>query len=97
MSKETASNEWGPTRNEILDVVLIKNGVAPHNAAPEDFRRVTVSSPGTYEAQSHEDALKAIGEGYNVLQVVKPGFQNEHERAARDRANASGMTDRTKV
>jgi hypothetical protein len=90
-------DEWGPTRNEILDVVLIKDGVAPHNANPEDFRRINVAAEGTYAAAQHADVVAAEKEGYTILQVVKPGFQNEHERAAKDRANSAGYTDRTKV
>ena len=39
--------DYDAPRGETLDVVMLKAGVAAHDAKPEDFRRVTVQAEGT--------------------------------------------------
>lgn len=88
-------------RAERFDVVLLKDGVAPHTAKPEDFRRLPVTADGgPYNARADAAVLKAEAEGYTIVQVVSPGHRPEAERDAIRRAHEAAMgppLDRAKI
>lgn len=89
--------EYDSPKSENFDVVMLKKDVLPHKATEDDIKRVNVSAEGTWNARSAPAVEAAEKEGWTILQVTKPGFLNEHERAARERAHHIALTDRTKV
>lgn len=96
---EKRARDYGAPRTEAFDVVLVKDGVLPHAAKPEDFKRIPLTAEGAYAARSHAEVDAAEKAGFTVLQVMGPGQATEAERMARSRAQDAiyGAFDRTKV
>lgn len=84
-----------PQRTEAFDVVLIKNGVAPHTAKSADFKRVRVTGTDTIDALTSE--IVGAEKDYRPLFATPPGAITEPEAMARSRELEGPATDRSKI
>jgi len=86
------SEENEMKREELFEVVLLKEGVSEHDAKTTDFKRVAVSARDPLQALMHKDAEV---KGYRKLMAAKPGIPIEAEVMARRRElDAAGHTHR---
>jgi len=93
-------NPWqepARTHEEMFDVVMVKDGAAPHSALPEQLKRVTVMASSTLAARSAPEVESQAG--WRAFQVTVPGVATPEEVNARQRAilGEQPPLDRSKV
>lgn len=69
-------------REELFEIVMLKEGVVEHEAKTTDLKRVQVSARDPLQALLHKDATV---KGYRALMAAKPGVPIEIEIMARRR------------
>lgn len=95
---QTPKDDYYTPHSESFAVVMLKNGVAPHTAKPDDFLRVSVVARDAFSARS--DAQVTAAEAtHQVVQVMNPGGFCQAESDARRRAydDEHPAFDRTQV
>jgi hypothetical protein len=98
--KPRATGDTYPTHRENFDVVMLKTGVSPTTAKPDDFRRVNVVAGSPFEARQAAEVAAAEAEGWATQDVKPPGSPSELEHQAGLRAHEAAMgppTDKTKI
>lgn len=79
-------------REELFEVVMLKEGVSEHECKATDLKRVPVSARDPLQALLHKDATV---KGYRALMAAKPGVPIEIEIMARRRElDSAGHTNR---
>jgi hypothetical protein len=81
-------------RKESFDVVLLKEGVNPMEAKPDDYKRVPVQATSTLAAQMLDEAQVA---GYRPVNATPPGYTTDDEVMARQRELNGPPVDKSKL
>lgn len=95
------SKDFYFSRTQPFDVVFIRKGKTPLDAATADYKRVSVSADSVAQAEATPQAVaaKKDKEGeWEIYRTTPPGYTTEGEVDARRREHDKlhGFTDRSK-
>jgi hypothetical protein len=92
--REKKGSDYYAPRAEPFDAVMLKTGVSPLDAKPDDFMRVHVVATDAAAAREGDEVKAAAATGYQLHQLVGPGVRTQDEHRAQERAHQEALGPR---